>query len=121
MDCRVIEAVSGTAVIRAVPNDGFLNLHGTVHGGWAATVLDTALGCAVVTTLDAGQGTATVELSTRFIRPIFPANGPVLATGTVVNRGRRLVVAEGRIVSEKDGKLLAQATGTWTVLEAERG
>jgi uncharacterized protein (TIGR00369 family) len=121
MDCRVIEAESGKAVIRAVPNEGFLNLHGTVHGGWAATVLDTALGCAVVTTLDAGQGTATVELSTRFIRPIFPGSGPVLATGTVVNRGRRLVVAEGRIVSEKDGKLLAQATGTWTVLEAERG
>ncbi|WP_035485854.1 PaaI family thioesterase [Geminicoccus roseus] len=120
MDCRVVGAEAGKAVIRAVPNEGFLNLHGTVHGGWAATVLDTALGCAVVTTLDAGQGTATVELSTRFIRPIFPANGPVIATGTVVNRGRRLVVAEGRIVSEKDGKLLAQATGTWAVLESEK-
>jgi len=120
MDCRVVEAEDARAVIRAVPNDGFLNMHGTVHGGWAATVLDTALGCAVVTTLSAGQGTATVELSIRYIRPIFPANGAVIATGTVVNRGRRLVVAEGRILSEKDGKLLAQATGTWTVLEPER-
>ena len=119
MDCRVVEAEQGKAVIRAVPNEGFLNLHGTVHGGWAATVLDTALGCAVVTTLAPGQGTATVELSTRFLRPIFPETGPVLATGTVLNRGRRLVLAEGRIVAEKDGKLLAQATGTWTVLEPD--
>lgn len=120
MDCRVTGAEHGQASVRAVPNEGFLNLHGTVHGGWAATILDTVLGCAVVTTLEPGQGTATVELSTRYIRPIFPANGPVVATATVLNRGRRLVVAEGRILSEKDGKLLAQATGTWTVLEPDR-
>jgi uncharacterized protein (TIGR00369 family) len=109
----------GHAVIRAIPNEGYLNLHGTVHGGWAATLLDSALGCAVVTTLDAGQGAATVELSTRFMRPILPSTGPVRVTGRVLNRGRRLVVAEGTICSEEDGKLLGQATGTWMVLERE--
>jgi uncharacterized protein (TIGR00369 family) len=119
MAFRLVEAKPGHAVIRAIPNDGFLNLHGTVHGGWAATLLDSALGCAVVTTLDAGQGAATVELSTRFLRPIMPSTGPVRVTGRVLNRGRRLVVAEGTLVSEKDGKLLGQATGTWMVLERD--
>ena len=117
MDFQLTGAEPGQASIRAVPNDGFLNMHGTVHGGWAATLLDTALGCAVVTTLDAGQGAATVELSTRYLRPIFPSSGPVLVTGKVLNRGKRLVVAEGTIVGEADGKLLGQATGTWMVLE----
>ena len=117
MDFKLLAAEVGQTSMRAVPHESFLNMHGTIHGGWAATLLDTALGCAVVTTLSAGQGAATVELSTRYIRPIFPDSGPVVVTGRVLNRGKKLVVAEGTIVSERDGKVVGQATGTWMVLE----
>ena len=117
LSIQVVEAEPGRAVLEAEPNHQLTNIHGTVHGGWAATILDSSLGCAVVTTLKPGQGTATVELSVRYMRPILPTGGPVRSEGRVVNAGRRLVVAEGSVLDATTGKLLAQATGTWMVLE----
>jgi uncharacterized protein (TIGR00369 family) len=87
-------------------------LTGAVHGGYAATLLDSAMGCAVHTTLEAGAWYTTLELKINFTRPITEDTGRVLCEGTVVHRGGRVATAEGRLVSEKTGKLLAHGTTT---------
>lgn len=90
---------------------------GTVHGGVAATLADTVMGCAVQTLLPRGVGYTTLDISVRYLRPMSAETGTVLATGTVVHHGRRTAVAEAQIVARESGKLLATATSTLLLMQ----
>ena len=113
----VVEAAPGRVVIACTPNDSHLNPAGTVHGGLSATLLDSCMGLAVWTTLEKGLAQTTLEFKITLVRPITPATGPIKAEGTVLNRGRRVGAAEGRIV-DAQGKLLAHGTTTCLIFEA---
>ena len=108
---NVCEAESGRVVVTLVPNNTHLNPSGTVHGGLAATLLDSAMGLAIWTTLEKGLSQTTLEFKISLIRPITPDMGLIRAEGTVLNRGRRVGTAEGRITDER-GRLLAHGTTT---------
>jgi uncharacterized protein (TIGR00369 family) len=108
---EVAEAQNGRVVVSAEPMDSHLNPAGTVHGGFAATLLDSCMGLAVQTTLEKGADSTTLEFKISFVRPIAPQAGPIRAEGTVINRGRRIGIAEGRI-TDGQGRLLAHGTTT---------
>ena len=116
---KVSEAERGCVVVTLAPNDGHLNPAGTVHGGIAATLLDSCMGLAVQSTLAAGVGQTTVEFKITLVRPITPQTGEIKAEGVVLNSGRRIGTAEGRI-TDRDGKLLAHGTTTCLIFESER-
>jgi uncharacterized protein (TIGR00369 family) len=112
----VAEVESGRVVVTLDPNDTHLNPSGTVHGGLAATLLDSAMGLAIWSTLEKGLGQTTLEFKISLIRPITPGMGVIRAEGTVLNRGRRVGTAEGRITDER-GRLLAHGTTTCLIFE----
>jgi uncharacterized protein (TIGR00369 family) len=116
MDFTLVEVDDGRALFRGNPGEQHLNPIGSVHGGFAATLLDSALGCAVHTTLPAGIGYSTLELAVNLVRAITPATGAVLAEGTVVHAGRRTATAEARLTAEDGGALLAHAKTTCLIL-----
>jgi len=105
------EANSGHAIFRGTPSADFLNPLGTVHGGWAATLLDSALGCAVHSTLKAGEAYTTVEFKVNLVRPIMPDTGEVVCEGRVVHRGGRVATSDATLKTSA-GKLLAHGTET---------
>jgi uncharacterized protein (TIGR00369 family) len=107
----VTEAVHGRVVVTAQPTGAHLNPAGTVHGGLAATLLDSAMGLAVQSTLEKGVGQTTLEFKISLVRPITPDTGQIRAEGTVLSRGRRVGTAEGRLTDER-GRLLAHGTTT---------
>jgi len=107
----ITEVQSGRVVVTAEPQDIHLNPAGTVHGGLAATLLDSCMGLAVQSTLEQGAGSTTLEFKISFVRPITPQTGPIRAEGTLINRGRRVGTAEGRI-TDSQGRLLAHGTTT---------
>lgn len=111
------EVSLGRAVFRGMPDERHLNPLGGIHGGWAATIMDSALGCCVHTTLDKGEGYTTAEFKVNLIRPISPRTGLVTCEGTVVHKGRTTAVSEARL-TDKDGKLLAFGTETCTIFPA---
>ena len=100
------ECEVGRAVFACVPQVSHLNPLGTVHGGLAATLLDSCLGCAVHTTLEPGEGYTTIDLNVKYLRPILPDTGELRAVGTIVHRGRRMATAEG-VLTGADGKIYA--------------
>jgi uncharacterized protein (TIGR00369 family) len=110
----VTEAASGRVVVTAEPSGIHLNPAGTVHGGLAATLLDTCMGLAIQSTLEKGVGQTTLEFKISLVRPITPETGVIKAVGTVLSRGRRAGTAEGRITDDK-GRLLAHGTTTCLV------
>jgi uncharacterized protein (TIGR00369 family) len=112
----VSEAVSGRVVVTAEPSGNHLNPAGTVHGGFAATLLDSCMGLAVQTTLEKGAGQTTLEFKISLVRPITPDTGPIKAEGLVMSRGRRIGTAEGRI-TDGAGRLLAHGTTTCLIFE----
>lgn len=112
----VKEAEDGRVVIVATPNDTLLNPGGTVHGGLAATLLDSCMGLAIQTTLDKGFRQTTLEFKISLMRPITPETGTIRAEGTVMSRGRRIGTSEGRI-TDRNGRLLAHGTTTCLILE----
>ena len=112
----VSEAVSGRVVVTAEPGGNLLNPAGTVHGGFAATLLDSCMGLAVQTTLEKGTGQTTLEFKISLVRPITPDTGPIKAEGVVMSRGRRIGTAEGRI-TDGAGRLLAHGTTTCLIFE----
>jgi uncharacterized protein (TIGR00369 family) len=117
LDFSLIEIEPGKAVFQGTPQLKHYNPLGTVHGGWYATLLDSAVGCAVHTMMPAGRAYTTAELSINIVRAASHKTGPLRATGTVIHCGRQLATAEGRIVGP-DGKLYAHATTTCLVFEA---
>jgi uncharacterized protein (TIGR00369 family) len=116
-----VELSEGRAVFAAEPGERHYNPIGLVHGGLAATLLDSTMGCAVQTTLPAGVGYTTLELKVNFTRPITRDTGRVLCRAEVVHRGGRVATAEGRVIAEESGKLLAHGTTTCLVLGREAG
>jgi uncharacterized protein (TIGR00369 family) len=109
----IAEAEPGRVVITADPDEKLLNPAGTVHGGFSATLLDSCMGLAIQTLVEKGFSSTTLEFKISLVRPITPQTGPIRAEGVVLQSGRRVGTAEGRIV-DGAGKLLA--TGTTTCL-----
>ena len=116
MDFMLVEVGPGRAVFQGLPQGRHLNPMGTVHGGWYATLLDSAVGCAVHTTMPAGRAYTTAELSVNLVRGAVPGREPLRAIGQVIHSGRQLATAEGRIV-DAAGKVYAHATTTCLVFE----
>jgi uncharacterized protein (TIGR00369 family) len=116
LDFAIIEAEPGRAVFAMEPAEWMFNPIGSVHGGIAATLLDSCMGCAVHTTLEAGVGYTTGDLQVRYIRAMGATTGRVLAEGRVVHAGRRTATAEGRLFVESDEKLIAHATTGCVIL-----
>jgi uncharacterized protein (TIGR00369 family) len=112
----VSEVVSGRVVVTAVPGDIHLNPAGTVHGGFAATLLDSCMGLAVQSTLEKGVGQTTLEFKISLLRPITAETGPIKAEGMVLSRGRRVGTAEGRL-TDGSGRLLAHGTTTCLIFQ----
>ena len=111
-----VEIDDGRVVFGATPHEGVYNPIGTVHGGFAATLLDSCVGCAVHSKLKPGQGYTTLELKVAYHRALTKDVGPVRAEGTVVQMGRRAAFAEGRLV-DLEGRLYATATSTLLVFD----
>jgi uncharacterized protein (TIGR00369 family) len=107
----IVEAEQGRVAITAMPSADHLNPAGTVHGGVAATLLDSCMGLAVRTTLPKGMGSTTLEVKISFLRPVTPQSGPLRAEGKVLIVGRRIGSAEGWLKGA-DGRLLAHGTTT---------
>jgi uncharacterized protein (TIGR00369 family) len=99
------------AAFALMPGPEHLNPLGIVHGGILSTLLDSAMGCAVHTTLEAGETFTTLELDVKFVRPVRPGQGLVTAEATMIHIGRQTATAEGRVVDEH-GTLYAHATTT---------
>ena len=119
MGFEPVEAEEGRIVFACVPGPEHYNPIGTVHGGLAATLLDSAMGCAVHSTLPAEQGYTTLELKVNYTRPITADTGRVLCEGTIVHRGGRVATAEGRVCAEGSGKLLAHGTTTCLIFPVD--
>lgn len=111
---RLVEIEKGRALFSGVPVFDFYNPLGTVHGGYAATLLDSCMGCAVHTTLPAGVGYTTLEFKVNFVRPLTQETGLVRAEGKVISSGKRIATAEGKVFDER-GTLYAHATTTCLV------
>ncbi len=116
MRIRPIELEEGRAVFEGEPGEEHYNPIGAVHGGYAATLLDSALGCAVHTTLPAGVGYTSLGLEAKFVRPITRETGRVLCEATVRHRGRRQATAEATLTAAASGKLLAHGQATCMIL-----
>ena len=113
----VIEAEDGRVVVAMEPSGIHLNPAGTVHGGLTATLLDSCMGLAIQSTLEKGVGQTTLEFKISLLRPITPETGEIRAEGIVLNRGRRVGTAEGR-VTDGSGRLLAHGTTTCLIFES---
>lgn len=107
----VVEAESGRVAITLDPTGAHLNPSGTVHGGVSATLLDSCMGLAIQSMLEKGTGSTTLEFKISLVRAITPDTGRIRAEGTVLNCGRRVGTAEGRVTDAK-GRLLAHGTTT---------
>jgi uncharacterized protein (TIGR00369 family) len=113
------EVDEGRVVFEANPEEFLFNPAGTVHGGFAATMLDSAMACAIHTLLPPGDAYTTVDLGVKLVRTITPAAGRLRCEGTVVHVGGRVGTAEGRLVGA-DGRLYAHGTTTCLIMRAER-
>jgi uncharacterized protein (TIGR00369 family) len=106
----------GRVVFWLDPDDRHTNPMGTMHGGVLATLLDSAMGCAVQSALPEGVAYTTLQLAVSYVRPVLPGTRRIRAEGTVLHVGSRTATAEGRVTSE-DGKLVAHATTTCLVMQ----
>ena len=116
LDFLILEVDLGRAVFQGTPGVQHLNPMGSVHGGWFATLLDSALGCAVHTMMPPGRGYTTAELGVNLVKAITPKVQRVRAEGKVIHCGRQLATAEARLIGP-DGTLYAHATTTCLVFE----
>jgi uncharacterized protein (TIGR00369 family) len=116
MQLRPVELEEGRVVFEGEPGEEHYNPIGVVHGGYAATLLDSALGCAVHTTLPAGLGYTSLGLEAKFVRPITRDTGRVLCEATVLYRGRKQATSEARLTAAESGKLLAHGSATCMIL-----
>ena len=111
IDFIAIEFEPGRMVFQGTPREDHYNPLGSVHGGYAATLLDSCVGCAIHTMLPAGRGYTTLELKINYIRGMTAQTGPVRAEGKTISVGKQVAVAEGRL-TDSAGRLLAYATTT---------
>jgi uncharacterized protein (TIGR00369 family) len=115
LNFNLVEVSHGRAVFEGKPERYVYNPLGVVHGGWAATMLDSALGCAVQTVLPAGKGYTTVDLSVSMVRGISDRSGTIRCEATVLHSGGSVATAQGRVVDEA-GTLYAHGTATCLIL-----
>ncbi|CAG2157298.1 PaaI family thioesterase [Cupriavidus numazuensis] len=116
---RLTEVGDGFAVFEGDPGTHLFNPMGTVHGGWALTLIDSATACAANSVLPAGTGYTTVETRGNFSRPIKADTGRVRAEGRVINQGRQIITAEARVLAA-DGRILAHGSSTLLVLASAK-
>ena len=114
----VTEATRGRVVVTSIPTGSHLNPAGTVHGGLAATLLDSCMGLAIRSTLEKGVNQTTIEFKISLVRPITLETGSIRAEGIVLNCSRRIGIAGGRI-TDKVGRLLAHGTTTCLIFQSE--
>jgi uncharacterized protein (TIGR00369 family) len=117
LDFHLIEIEEGRAVFEGLPEYRHYNPIGTVHGGLAATLLDSALGCAIFSTLAKGEAWTTLGLNLNFVRPMTKHTGPVRAEGRILHRGRTLATSHGEL-KDRAGKLYAHASTTCMIFPA---
>lgn len=115
---RLAEAKEGYARFEGLPEFRHYNPIGTVHGGFAATLLDSSLGCAIFSTLERGEAWTTLELKLNLVRPITKDTGPVSADGRIIHRGRTVATSEGTL-KDNAGKLYAHASTTCMIFPAK--
>lgn len=113
---RLTVPEAGTVIGELDPQEFHYNPLGGVHGGVIATLLDTATGCAVHSTLPAGYGYTTIDLTTKFLRPVSTASGRLRCVGTVLSKGRRTALAEAKL-TDAAGRLVAHATSSCLIFE----
>jgi uncharacterized protein (TIGR00369 family) len=116
LDFALVHVAFGEAIFQGRPGRAHYNPLGSVHGGWFATLLDSALGCAVHTTLPAGKGYTTLELKVNLVRALSDRVPLVRAEGRVVHGGKQVATADARLVGH-DGKLYAHATTTCLIFD----
>lgn len=117
LDFALIEVEFGRAIFEGVPGRHAYNPLGIVHGGYAATLLDSACGIATASRLAADQSFTTLEIKVAYHKAMTEHTGPVRAEGIVTNMGRRVAYAEAKL-TDKDGNLIASATSTLLVMAA---
>jgi len=117
MNFTLDEVGAGKAVFSGTPTEDHYNPAGVIHGGWAATILDSALGCAVQTTMAEGEAYTTVEFKVNLVRPMTHETGRLICTGTILSRGRRIATSEAQLVDEND-RLVAFGTETCIIFSA---
>jgi uncharacterized protein (TIGR00369 family) len=111
MDMERLTAEFGSVTVTLRPQEFHYNPLGGVHGGVIATLLDTAAACSVHTTLPAGVGYTSMDLTTKFLRPVTVESGLLTCTGSVLSQGRRTALAQAQLTDEQ-GRLLAHATSS---------
>ena len=114
---HLTEASEGRAAFEGLPEFRHYNPISTVHGGFMATLLDSALACAIFTTMVKGEAWTTLELKINYVRPLSKDTGPVRAEGRVIHRGRTVATSEGDL-KDRAGKLYAHATTTCIIFPA---
>jgi uncharacterized protein (TIGR00369 family) len=115
---HLVEVEQGRALFEGLPEYRHYNPIGTVHAGFTATLLDSALGCAIFSTLTKGDGWTTLELKINLVRPLTKDVGPVRAEGRVIHSGRTVATSEGDL-KDRAGKLYAHATTTCMIFPAK--
>ena len=116
LEMKLVSVERGKAVFSMMPAEYMFNPIGTVHGGMITTILDSAIGCAVQTTLPAGAMYTSIDIHVRFLRGVTLASGELTATGTVVHNGRRLASGEA-VLQDQGGRICATATSSCMVVE----
>ena len=115
---ELAEVEEGTVTFNCHPDESHYNPIGMVHGGLVCTLLDSALGCAVHTTLPQGTGYTSIEIKVNYLRPVTADSGPLVCTGRVTKGGRRVAFAEGEVLDNK-GKTVATASGSLLIFPLE--
>ena len=115
--CVIDEVEEGRAVFRGTPTADFLNPLGSVHGGWTAGIMDSAMACAIHSTLKPGQGYTTLEYRVHLVRAVLPTSGELFCEGRIVHRGGQVATSEGYL-RDASGKLFAHGTETCLVFDA---
>jgi uncharacterized protein (TIGR00369 family) len=116
IDVASLEVAEGSVTVRLDPQEFHYNPLGTMHGGVISTLLDTAAACSVHSTLPAGIGYTSLDLSVKFLRPVTLATGRIVCTGSVLQKGRRTALADARL-TDAEGRLLAHATSSCILFE----
>ena len=119
MNQTVVSIADGKATVTALPEMKFENSMGRMHGGFVATLIDTVLGCAVMSKLPQGTGYGTIDLNVKFDRKIDLGTGLLIATATVLHAGRTMLTAEAK-VADSSGKLYAHGSGTFLVYPKQK-
>ncbi len=120
VDALLLEVSPGRVLFQGHPGRRFYNPIGSVHGGWIATLMDSAVGCAVHTALPRGQGYTTLELKVNYLRAVTDTSGPLRAEGRVIHLGRQTAIADGQLY-DASGRVYAHATTTCLVFPLPAG